>query len=108
MTAALRDNDFALSDHQLQRSLQIIVEEAPDSDLAEASAEYRKALGAEATHQRLNALRQTLAAAGFVTFHSFMRRWLTVCCGPVPRPRATLFSPERDPRMVRTGGAARR
>ena len=47
------------------------MEEAPDSDLAEASAEYRKALGAEATHQRLTALRQTLAAAGFVTFHSF-------------------------------------
>jgi hypothetical protein len=53
MTAALRDNDFALSDHQLQRFLEIVVEDAADGDLAEATAEFRQALGAEATHERL-------------------------------------------------------
>jgi hypothetical protein len=72
MTAALRDNDFALSDHQLRRFLTTIVESVPDGDLAEASAEFRRAEGVESTHRSLTALRQTLAVEGFVTFHSFM------------------------------------
>lgn len=89
MTAALRDNDFALSDYQLQRFLEIVVEDAADGDLAEATADLRQALGAEATHQRLTALRQTLAAAGFVTFHSFM----VALANRVLRPGST---PESD------------
>ena len=72
MTATLRDNEFALSDYQLQRFLKLVVEDATDGELAAATAELRQALGVEATYQRLTGLRQTLAAAGFVTFHSFM------------------------------------
>jgi hypothetical protein len=72
MTAALRDNDFALSDHQLQRFLETAVETAPDGELADAAADLRRAEGVEATHRSLVALRRTLAADGFVTFHSFM------------------------------------
>jgi len=72
MTAALRDNDFALSDHQLQRFLETLVEDEPDGELGQATATFRQAEGADAAHQSLTSLRQALAAAGFVTFHSFM------------------------------------
>ena len=38
ITAALRDNDFALSDHQLQRFLEMVVEIEPDGELGQATA----------------------------------------------------------------------
>lgn len=72
MIAALRDNDFALSDYQLQRFLETVVEEEPNGDLGQATSDFRQAEGAEATHQSLTSLRQALAGAGFITFHSFM------------------------------------
>jgi len=89
MTAALRDNDFALSDHQLQRFLQTVVETAPNSELAEATAELRRSEGVEASHRSLMALRHSLAAEGFVTFHSFM----VALANRVLRPGST---PESD------------
>ncbi len=88
MTAALRDNDFALSDYQLQRFLQTVVETAPSSELAEATAELRRSEGVEATHRSLMALRHTLAAEGFVTFHSFM----VALANRVLRPGSTFES----------------
>ncbi|MER8972421.1 MULTISPECIES: protein DpdJ [unclassified Mesorhizobium] len=72
MTAALRDNDFALSDYQLQRFLGLVVEEDPEGDLAMATDGMRGAYGAAESHQAFSALRETLAAEGFVTFHAFM------------------------------------
>ena len=72
MTAALRDNDLALSDYQLQRFLNLIVEEDPEGELALATGRFRDAYGASESHQAFVALRETLAAQGFVTFHAFI------------------------------------
>ncbi|PWC91870.1 protein DpdJ [Azospirillum sp. TSO5] len=72
MTAALRDNDFALSDHQLQRFLQEVVHDNPGGDLAAAAEAFRSACGAAESHRALAMLRDTLAAEGFATYHAFM------------------------------------
>jgi superfamily II DNA or RNA helicase len=72
MTAALRDNDFALSDHQMRQYLDIVVDHESSGDLALSSEAFRNAYGASSSHQAFSALRETLAASGFVTFHSFM------------------------------------
>ncbi|WP_224705151.1 protein DpdJ [Devosia aquimaris] len=72
MTASLRDNDFALSDYQLQRFLNLVVEDDPDGDLAIATGGMRGAYGAAESHRALSVLRERLAAEGFVTFHAFM------------------------------------
>jgi hypothetical protein len=72
MTAALRDNDFALSDYQLQRFLSLVVEEDLDGNLAMATDGFRDAYGASESHRAFSVLRDTLAAEGFVTFHAFM------------------------------------
>lgn len=72
MTAALRDNDFALSDHQLQRFLESVVEDEPEGELGQVTAVFRQAEGAEAAYQSVTSLRRVLASAGFVTFHGFM------------------------------------
>lgn len=71
MTAALRDNDFLLSDFQMVRFLGEL-EGHPDGDIAEATARYRSAYGAKQSHDRFTELRQTLAGEGYVTFHSFI------------------------------------
>lgn len=72
MTAALRDNDFALSDYQLARFVETITEADPDGDIALATESFREAYGADQSHERFKALRQRLAEGGFVTFHAFM------------------------------------
>lgn len=71
MTAALRDNDFLLSDFQMGRYLEELGSN-PDSDIAAATAQYRAAYGAGESHQRFTALRQALAEDGYVTFHAFI------------------------------------
>ena len=72
MTAALRANDFALSDYQLQRFLETVLEDDPTGEISQATADLRQAEGVGAAHQSLTLLRQALARQGFVTFHSFM------------------------------------
>jgi len=72
MTAALRDNDLALSDYQLSRFLETVVEGSGDGDLVTAARGFRSAVGAEAAHQAFTTLRQSLAEDGFVTFHTFL------------------------------------
>lgn len=72
MTAALRDNDFSLSDFQLGRFLTAVVEGDSDNPLPAATREFRNASGAEESHQRFTALRHALADEGFVTFHAFL------------------------------------
>jgi len=72
MTASLRDNDFALSDYQLQRFLSLVAEEDPHGDLAMATDGMRGAYGASESHHSFSVLRERLAAEGFVTFHAFM------------------------------------
>lgn len=71
MTAALRDNDFLLSDYQMVRFLEEL-EAHPGGDIAEATAQYRAAYGAKESHHRFTALRQALAEDGYVTFHAFI------------------------------------
>jgi hypothetical protein len=71
MTATLRDNDFLLSDFQMVRFLKEL-ETHPDGDIAEATALYRSAYGAQESHDRFTELRQTLAGEGYVTFHAFI------------------------------------
>jgi superfamily II DNA or RNA helicase len=71
MTAALRDNDFLLSDYQMVRLLGEL-DSNPGGDIAEATAQYRAAYGALESHQRFTALRQALADDGYVTFHAFI------------------------------------
>ncbi|MER8895962.1 protein DpdJ [Mesorhizobium sp. M0676] len=71
MTAALRDNDFLLSDFQMVRFLEEL-ETHPGGDIAGATARYRSAYGAKQSHVRLTELRHTLAAEGYVTFHAFV------------------------------------
>ncbi len=70
MTTALQDNDFLLSDFQLTRYLQTLVED-PEGDLATATARYRAAYGAKESYARFTELRQGLANEGYITFHGF-------------------------------------
>lgn len=72
MTAALRDNDFSLSDYQLSRFLAAVVEGDSDDSLPAATRVFRQASGAEESHASFTALRHTLAEEGFVTFHAFL------------------------------------
>jgi hypothetical protein len=72
MTAALRDNDFSLSDFQLSRYLAAVVEGNSDDPLPKAASEFRQASGAEESHASFTALRHVLAQEGFITFHAFM------------------------------------
>lgn len=72
MTAALRDNDFDLSDFQLRRFLTIVVEGDVDGPLAHATTAFRCADGAAESHTAFSLLRSTLASEGFLTFHSFL------------------------------------
>jgi superfamily II DNA or RNA helicase len=72
MTAALRDNDFSLSDYQLRRFLASVVEGDSDDPLPTATRAFRHASGAEESHVSFTTLRHTLAQEGFVTFHAFI------------------------------------
>lgn len=72
MSAALRENDFAMSDFQLKRFVTEAVAAAPDDALAEALQAMRRASGAEATHRAFTALRHLVAEQGYVTSHTFM------------------------------------
>ena len=72
MTAALRDNDFSLSDHQLARFLALVVEGDSDDPVPTATRAFRHASGAEESHASFTALRHALAQEGFVTFHTFI------------------------------------
>jgi hypothetical protein len=72
MTAGLRENDFALSDHQIIQFLEKVVETDPDGDVALATEAFREAYGADESHARFTNLRKRLADCGFVTFHAFM------------------------------------
>lgn len=72
MTAALRDNDFTLSDYQLGRFLTIAVEGDSDEAIPTAVRNFRQASGAEETHVCFSELRHALAEEGFVTFHAFL------------------------------------
>lgn len=71
MTAAVRENDFALSDYQISRFVKEVIETDPDGDIALATEAYRNARGADQSHERFSVLRQKLAEGGFVTFHAF-------------------------------------
>lgn len=71
MTAALRDNEFLLSDFQMTRFL-TEVQDDPSGDLGAATAEYRAAYGASESYARFTRLRETLARQGYVTGHSFI------------------------------------
>ena len=88
MTAALRDNDFALSDFQLSRFLATVVEGDPDGAIAAAAQAFRDAYGADESHRRFATLRQTLADGGFLTFHAFM----VALANRVLRPGSSLES----------------
>ena len=72
MTAALRENDFSLSDYQLRRFLETVVEAPPPDELAMAASAFRAAAGTEASHRAFSALRHALAERGFVNFHAFL------------------------------------
>ena len=72
MTAALRDNDFSLSDFQLSRFLAAVVEEDGDDPLPAATRRFRHASGAEESHAAFSQLRHVLAEEGFITFHAFL------------------------------------
>ncbi|WP_162815566.1 protein DpdJ [Microvirga aerophila] len=72
MTGALRDNDFSLSDFQLRRFLENVVEGDSNSEIGVATRAFRDAYGADESHRTFTALRQSLAEEGFITFHAFM------------------------------------
>ncbi|NYT32071.1 protein DpdJ [Rhizobium sp. WYCCWR 11128] len=72
MTAALRDNDFSLSDYQLVRFLASVVEGDSEDPLPTATRAFRQASGAVESHASFTALRHALADDGFVTFHAFI------------------------------------
>jgi hypothetical protein len=72
MSAALRENDFALSDFQLKRFVSEAAEQPYDAPLPTALNEMRQASGAEQTHQSFMHLRHLIAEQGYVTSHTFM------------------------------------
>jgi hypothetical protein len=72
MTAALRDNDFSLSDYQLSRFLAAVVEGDSDDPLPAVTRVFRQASGAEESHASFTALRHALADEGYATFHAFL------------------------------------
>jgi hypothetical protein len=72
MTAALRDNDFSLSDFQLGRFLAAVVEGDQDDPLPSATRAFRLASGSEESNSAFTMLRHVLAEEGFVTFHAFL------------------------------------
>lgn len=72
MTAALRDNDFSLSDFQLNRFLASVVEGNREDPLPAATRAFRQASGSEESNAAFTALRHVLAEEGFVTFHAFL------------------------------------
>lgn len=90
MTAALRDNEFLLSDFQMTRFLREVVEE-PDGDLATATTGYRAAYGVRESHAQFTALRETLAAEGFVTFHAFVTALANRILRPGSGPTSDAF-----------------
>ncbi|RYG89397.1 MAG: DEAD/DEAH box helicase [Alphaproteobacteria bacterium] len=71
MTAALRDNDFLLTDFQLTRFLAALAQD-PHGELATATLNFRSAYGAAESHARFTELRETLASQGYVTSHAFI------------------------------------
>lgn len=72
MTAALRDNDFSLSDFQLSRFLTAVVEGDHDDPLPAATRTFRLASGSEESNAAFAFLRHVLAEEGFLTFHAFL------------------------------------
>lgn len=72
LTAALRENDFALTDFQLRRFVTEALEESHDSPLVEAVRTMRAAAGVEETHEAFTELRHVLAEKGYVTSHAFI------------------------------------
>jgi hypothetical protein len=72
ITAALRDNDFALSDHQLGRFVSDAVAGDPENPVIDALQSMRSATSIDATHVAFTALRHRLAEQGYVTSHTFM------------------------------------
>ena len=72
MTAALRDNDFSLSDFQLGRFLAVVVEGDRDDPVPAATRAFRHASSSEESNEAFSVLRHVLAEEGFVTFHAFL------------------------------------
>jgi hypothetical protein len=72
MTAALRENDFSLSDYQLGRFLETVVEGEPTDPVPTATRDLRAASGTDPSHAAFSELRRALAELGFVTFHAFL------------------------------------
>ncbi|TCL89545.1 RAD3-like DEAD/DEAH box helicase [Rhizobium sp. PP-WC-2G-219] len=72
MTAALRDNDFSLTDFQLQRFLMQSVEQSDDTSLATVLRTMRAATGVDETHEAFTELRHVLADQGYITSHAFI------------------------------------
>ena len=75
MTAALRDNDFSLSDYQLRRYLETVVEGDSDGGVSLATQAFRGAYGADESHRTFTALRQSLAEEGFGTLQEWVDVW---------------------------------
>ncbi len=72
MTAVLRDNDFSLSDFQLNRFLACVVEGDCEDPLPTAAQVFRYASDSEQSRAAFMALRHVLAEEGFVTSHAFI------------------------------------
>lgn len=88
MTAALRDNDFSLSDYQLRKYLET-VESDRNNPVSLATQAFRYSYGAGEAQKTFATLRQSLAEEGFVTFHSF----IVALANRILRPGS---SPESD------------
>jgi hypothetical protein len=91
MTAALRDNDFALSDQQLERFVTRTVMDDPSGDLALAVDDFRVAHGATETQKAFTQLRECLAKEGFVTFHAFVVALTNRVLRPGSSPESDAF-----------------
>jgi hypothetical protein len=85
VSAALQAGEHELTDHQLHRFLNLVVQDDAPGDLAEAAKAVRTPEGLEATWQALARLRQTLCRHGFVPFHGFV----AALCNRVLRPGST-------------------
>ncbi len=83
MTAALRDNDFALADFQLQRFVIEAVDEPVDAPLPTALRRMRAAAGVEETYRAFTDVRHVLAEKGYVTSHAFTVAWRTGSCARI-------------------------
>ncbi len=72
LTAALRENEHELIDHQLGRFLESTVGEKRIESLVEVVSQYRQARKAEETEQSFSNIRRLLSKNKFVLFHDYL------------------------------------